>query len=101
MTKITTVQKLTCAERDTILLDPKNGRPAAQWRVYSGLTDISGTYGEPRIETRWQDSEDESIGVKDVRHPDWPTDDYRRNTGEDRKPCEHWLLKFENDEEGS
>ena len=99
MTEITTVQKLTCAERDTVLLNPLTGRPADQWRVYSSLTDLHGEYGDPSMDTTWQDGEDESIGVKDLRHPDWPSDDYRHTDGEDLRPCAHWLLKFEEDED--
>lgn len=57
--------------------------------VYSSLTDIGGTYGEPRIETIWarKDAPDEPI-LKNVRHPD-------PNGGPDVSRCEHWFAEVE------
>lgn len=57
--------------------------------VYSSLTDIGGTYGEPRIETIWarKDAPDEPI-LKNARHPD-------PDGGRDVAPCEHWFAAVE------
>lgn len=76
------VKKLTCAERDEIL--HADGRYEG-WDVYSSLTDLSGMFGEPRIQTTW---ERDGRLIEDVRHPD-------PNGGADLKPCEHWDLEGE------
>lgn len=58
-------------------------------RVYSSLTDLSGAYGDPRIETVWcrDDADDEPI-LKSIRHP-YPGG----ALGPDRLPCEHYFAK--------
>ncbi|VXB75868.1 hypothetical protein [Pseudoclavibacter sp. 8L] len=91
------ISKLTCAERDAALLDKSTGRPSDDWCVYSSLTDISGMYGEPRIETTWQMKHVLSRGITDVRHPA-PLDHDGRSTGEDVRPCEHYLVDLDEDD---
>lgn len=75
-------KRLTCAERDLILLDSTTGRPADEWTVHSSLTDLSGEFGEPEIRTTW---ERDGRLIKDIRHPD-------ANGGKDVAPCEHYEL---------
>lgn len=82
MTKTT---KMTCTERDDLLIDPATGRVSADWLVYSSLTDAYGEFGEPRIETTWERS---SVKVLDVRHPRCGS-----FSPPDRKPCEHYLIR--------
>lgn len=94
MTKPT---KLTSAEPDAALLDKSTGRPSDDWDVYASLTDISGVYGEPRIETTWQFKDVPSRGMNAVRHPA-PLDHDGRSTGEDVRPCEHYLVDLTEDE---
>lgn len=88
---------MTCAERDAALLDKSTGRPSDDWVVYSSLTDISGMYGEPRIQTTWQFKEVPSRGINDVRHPA-PLDHDGRSTGADVRPCEHYLVDLSEDD---
>lgn len=60
-------------------------------RVYSSLTDLSGEFGEPVIETVWCRAEtpDEPL-LKGVRHPGYMTDD--STPVADRLPCEHYSI---------
>ena len=74
------MNKLTCKERDAILLDPVTRMVDKRWLVESSLTDICGEFGEPRITTTWGL---EGRRVEDVRHPD-------PNGGPDVEPCEHY-----------
>lgn len=74
------MRRLTCEGRDEILIDPGMGRPHERAEVESGLTDLSGEFGEPRMETLW--SIDGHL-IRDVRHPD-------PDGGADRAPCEHY-----------
>ena len=76
---------LSCAERDAIL---HAGGRYEGWSVHSSLTDISGTYGDPRIETTWERN---GRLIRDVRHPD-------PHGGPDVEPCEHYEIEEENDE---
>lgn len=84
------MKKLTCAERDAIMLDPDTGRIASGWGVASGLTDAYGDYGEPRIMTTWELN---GRLIKDVRHPFMGS-----YSPPDREPCEHWESRNEVDE---
>ena len=43
------MRKLSCGERDEILLDPETKRVADGWVVASSLTDAHGEFGDPRI----------------------------------------------------
>lgn len=59
-------------------------------RVYSSLTDISGTYGTPKVETVWcRDDADGEPLLKGIR---WPNAD---GSGEkpDAAPCEHYFAE--------
>jgi len=78
--------KLTCTERDNLLLDTKTRLPAERWTVYASLSDIGGRFGEPRVSTTWGY---EAFRIEDVRHPNITIG------GEDVKPCEHysWIEK--------
>ena len=72
---------LTCAERDAIL--HADGRYVG-WSVFSSLTDPSGEFGDPRIETTW---ERDGRRINDVRHPAKVESELL-----DVKPCEHYDL---------
>lgn len=74
------VRRLTCKERDDVLIDPGTGRPYERATVESGRADMTGKFGEPRIETLW--SIDGSL-IRDIRHPS-------PDGGTDRAPCEHY-----------
>jgi hypothetical protein len=82
---------LTCAERDKILLDEKTRRPADNWSVESGFTDMIGEFGDPRIETTWEYG---LTRIKDIRHPN-------PKSGKDLEPGEHyrWIKEEEEEEE--
>lgn len=72
---------LTCKERDALL------RPDLEyegWTVGATLTDLTGEFGSPRIETTWERG---NQAVKDVRHPNA---DYKLL---DVAPCEHYLFE--------
>lgn len=75
------MRRLTCEERDQVLIDPETGRVHERATVESGLTDLSGEFGEPRIETLW--GIDARL-IRDVRHPRYGGE------GPDRKQCEHY-----------
>lgn len=79
-------RKLTCAERDEILLDPGTGGVSAEWVVASSCTDTHGVFGAPRIETTW---ERDGVQVQDVRYPE------QDNPGKDARPCEHYEVTRE------
>lgn len=74
--------RITCAESEEHLQ-----LMGEQKFVYSSLTDISGEFGEPRIETVWgrRATPDEPI-LKNVRHPD-------PDGGPDVARCEHWFAQ--------
>lgn len=74
--------RITCAESEEHLALMGESR-----FVYSSLTDISGEYGDPRIETTWgrKETPDEPI-MKTLRHPD-------PEGGKDVAPCEHWFAE--------
>jgi hypothetical protein len=76
-------RKLSCEERNAILLDPATGLVAEGWKVHSSLTDADGEYGEPRIETLWGRGD---VRVRDVRHPKLGS-----YTPPDERPCEHFV----------
>lgn len=73
--------RLTCTERDAVLLDPATGRVWKSAQVVSSLTDMDGWLGEPRIETTWELENGDLY--RDVRHPG-------RDGAPDVRPCEHW-----------
>lgn len=81
------VRKLTCAERDEILLDSDTGRPHESWGIASSLTDVHGEFGEPRIATTW---ERDGQQIEDVRHPK-----LGQYSPPDERPCEHYELTGE------
>lgn len=85
------MRKLSCGERDEILLDPETKRVADGWGVASSLTDAHGEFGDPRIATTW---EKDGRRIEDVRHPHQGS-----YTPPDRMPCEHWELDPEEDDE--
>lgn len=80
-------KKITCAERDTIM--HATGRYDG-WEVHSGLTDLDGEFGQPRVETVWGKGNQR---VRDVRHPD-------AGGGDDVRPCEHyqWAVTEEDED---
>ena len=65
---------IECVERD------RHFDSGSGWTVESSLTDISGTFGEPRIETTWSRGTER---LRDIRYlsPDG---------GEDVANCEHY-----------
>ncbi|QDP65454.1 MAG: hypothetical protein Tp182DCM212571_72 [Prokaryotic dsDNA virus sp.] len=78
--------KISCAEYEehlSIMGDDK--------RVYSGFTDLTGQFGEPRIETIWcrKETPDEPL-LKSVRHPAY-WDDSDVTPKPDRYSCEHYF----------
>lgn len=83
------MKRLTCAERDAILLDPNTGRVAEKWGIEASLTDLGGEFGDPRIETVWGY---EQLRIRDVRHP-------AVGGGPDVASCEHyeWVEEPRND----
>lgn len=85
------MRKLSCEERDEILLDPETGRVADGWSVASSLTDAHGEFGDPRIATTW---EQDGRRIEDVRHP-YPGS----YSPPDREPCEHWELDPEEEDD--
>lgn len=81
------VEKLTCAERDALLLDSETGRPHDSWGIASSLTDAYGEFGEPLITTTWERGDTQ---VEDVRHPK-----LGQYSPPDERPCEHYRLTGE------
>lgn len=73
--------KVACAERDKMFT-----ALSGSLCVIAGRSDMSGEYGDPRIETIWGDNETEGEVLKDVRHPRYEWDSQEG----DRKPCEHY-----------
>ena len=56
--------------------------------VYSSLTDISGTFGAPRIETVWARAADpDRPALRGVRHPN----EDGSGAGPDARPCTHFI----------
>ena len=82
-------RKLTCEERDEILIDFETYRYFPDIKVVSGLTDLDGEFGDPIMETTWETAT--GIRVRDVRHPAFPD----AESGADRKRCEHYLVERE------
>ena len=81
-----TIEKLSCEERDALLLDPNTGRPSDCWEIVSVLTDVYGEFGEPTIETTW---EHDGVQIEDIRHPkEGPY------SAPDVRPCEHFKKKI-------
>lgn len=74
------VKKLSCKERDALLLD-KTKMVGLDWGVGASLTDFYGEFGEPRIQTTWEGPD--GIRVMDIRHPN-------PHGGADAEPCEHY-----------
>lgn len=70
--------KITCAERDAILHE--TGQYDG-WSVISGLTDLDGEFGEPKVDTTWEKN---GRTVRDVRYPGAPGEP-------DAAPCEHYV----------
>lgn len=81
------VEKLTCAERDELLLDLYTGRLHESWKVASSLTDAYGEFGEPLITTTWERCDTQ---IEDVRHPK-----LGQYSPPDERPCEHYRLTGE------
>ena len=77
--------KITCAERDAILHE--TGQYDG-WSVISGLTDLDGEFGEPKVDTTWGK---ENQRIRDIRYPG-------SEGGDDARPCEHYQW-FEDEEE--
>lgn len=70
----------TCAERDAAKA------LHAETIVFSGLSDISGQYGEPSMFTEWGSSDRRTPLWADLRYlPDLDSSE----TPADPKPCEH------------
>lgn len=79
----TTWTEITCAQYEEQLTGLGEDRC-----VYSGLTDISGLYGEPRIETVWARKSDPEVPVvKGIRHPAADGS----GEGPDARPCTHFI----------
>lgn len=72
--------KLTCDERNSVLIDPETGLPHKRATVESSLTDLSGVFGDPVITTLWNI---DGRLIRDTRHPN-------PDGGADRAPCEHY-----------
>lgn len=81
------IKKLTCAERDEILIDSETGKIPDSWVVVSGLTDVYGEFGIPRVETTWGRGD---VQVEDIRHPKMG-----QYSPPDECPCEHYKLTGE------
>lgn len=85
------LRTLTCEERNAIMGDYEG------WGVYSSLTDTTGEFGRPRVETTWYAKSLPTkvfVVVHDIRHPNA---DYKLD---DVAPCEHSLeLIDDRDEE--
>lgn len=62
----------TCIERDILF-------KSSQLTVWSGLTDLDGTYGAPCMFTEWGSADGTTPVVADLR---WIAED-------DKRPCEH------------
>lgn len=79
----TVLSILSCLDREAIAGD------LSGWSVASSITDQSGYYGSPRIETLWipgsLKDRDLFVGLRDVRHPD-------PDGGKDTAPCEHYIM---------
>ncbi|PSS42928.1 hypothetical protein C6401_15335 [Arthrobacter woluwensis] len=73
------MKRLTCRERDAILHETGH---YDGWTVASGLTDMTGEFGDPRIETTW---EKDGRRIKDIRYPSV-------GGGMDYQECEHYDL---------
>ena len=73
--------KISCSERDH-----RYGADISYgiMGVISGRSDMSGEYGDPRIETIWGVVDKPTL--KDIRHPRY---DWDSQIG-DRLPCEHY-----------
>ena len=80
-------RKLTCEERDEILIDFETNRYFPDIKVVSGLTDLDGEFGDPIMDTTWETAG--GIRVRDVRHPAF----LDAENPADRKPCEHYLVE--------
>ena len=73
--------EISCADRDAAYAEDIADRIMG---VISGRSDMSGEYGDPRVETIW--GLGDSPILKDVRHPRYEWDG---QIG-DRLPCEHY-----------
>ena len=92
------LSKLTCIQRDSILGHGKGSNE--MFKPWASLTDLSGEFGDPRIETVWAPDcaydKFVVIGVQDILHPS------RGEGHKDVKPCEHWIVLIDwRDEEES
>lgn len=75
--------KISCVERDRLYKLYES-----EWKVYSSLTDMSGTFGEPMIQTTW--------GVGNIRLEDTRYLETFYVDGEPyNKACEHyqWIVE--------
>lgn len=76
------VFRLSCAERDSAILDPGTGFVRDTVGVVYSFPDLLGRFGDPMIRTGW------GIGGG------WVVEDVRNlgAEGVDVAPCEHFLL---------
>jgi hypothetical protein len=74
-------EPISCVDRD---LTFKDVMEYDGFGVISGRSDMSGEFGDPRVETIW--GIDDTQHLKDVRHPRYEWDS---QIG-DRRPCEHY-----------
>lgn len=70
---------IDCQQRDTILTD-------IDLAPISGRSDMSGEFGDPRVETIWGHRDTDTPTLKDIRHPRYEWD----SQAGDRLPCEHY-----------
>lgn len=78
------VKKLTCTERDNIVLNKVTGNLHQDWSVESSLTDMDGEFGDPIVDTTWAL---DNLRVRDIRHPRPEAPEDKKT---DHKPCEHY-----------
>ena len=82
------IAKLTCAQRDALL---GWGRDFNEhFTPWSSLTDLTGEFGEPLVETVWGPRQFDKrflcVGIHDIRHPSSFAD------AKDAQPCAHYLV---------
>lgn len=79
-----TWQRISCKRRDDIYY-LQTGQ-TQELCVISGRSDMTGQFGDPRVETIWGDPMTDRAVLKDVRHPRYEWD----SQSGDREPCEHY-----------
>lgn len=78
----------SCAEREAVFQALSDTLKLSVW---SGLTDTTGEFGEPRMFTQWGNSDGITPAVADLRHLAHYDDANR----DDPKPCEHRVFVAE------